>query len=114
MGSTNSSSFIFEVSDEQVDKLATILKKEGHNFSHDEVREIGGDLLTFYAILADGYEDIEADEKRLKTEPDGWKVENTGGWYCRVCGRHDPELWREVEGFRCDRCKQKGRVYPAK
>lgn len=114
MPSEDISRFIsHDVSDERVDKLEVILKKEGHNFTHDEVHQIASDMVSFYSVLADGYEEFEADQKRLKKEPGGWIMENPGHWFCRVCGRHEDELWYEAGGFRCQKCKDKGKTLSA-
>lgn len=43
-----------DLSDESALKLQAILKKEGHDLTLEETKEIGKDLVEFYKILAGG------------------------------------------------------------
>ena len=43
-----------DLSDESALKMQSILKKEGHDLTLEETKEIGKDLVEFYKILAGG------------------------------------------------------------
>ncbi len=55
-----------DLSDESVLKLQAILIKEGHDFTLEETKAIGNDLVDFFKILAGGRKVTKGGLKNIK------------------------------------------------
>lgn len=55
-----------EISDERYEELRLILEKQnGRNYTFEEAKEIGDELIDFYELLAD----LDSDEEKIAEAP---------------------------------------------
>src|SRR3989344_3522594 len=93
------------ISEERIEELKEIYKKEGKEISDEEAREAARKLVGLFEIIWEMSKKEVDRQHRLKKEPGGFPVD--GSYSCLVCGNGINETtgWYDWYGQTCLLCR---------
>lgn len=95
------------LSKESVEKFQKIFREEyGTEMSYEEACESGSKLVDLYRVLFKSQLEEEKRKEKLKENPKGFELENTGGRQCLVCRQSPDPLWYDRYGQKCMTCQK--------
>jgi hypothetical protein len=95
------------LSKELVEKFQKIFKEQyGKEMSYEDAYESGSKLVGLFEILMKGQMEENRRNEKLKDNPKGFELENSGGRQCSICRQSPDPLWYDRYGQKCMICQK--------